>query len=239
MSAAGSERRLSRFVSALAALIVMSASLSACSFDDLAGTGGSSRQVTVVGSGQVQGIPDTLTADISVEFSAADATSAMNQTNQRQHTVIGAVQGAGVESKDISTTGLALDPQYGTAGTITGYRAENSIEVKIRKLDSASHVLAVIIGTGGDATRINSVRYSIEDNSKLVKDARARAFGDAENRAEQYADLAGLELGQVISISEAPGVASPIQQSPKATEPPLEPGQQTVSFSVAAVWELY
>ena len=42
-------------------------------------------------------------------------------------------------------------------GAITGYRADNSIRVKIHPADSASHVLAIIVGTGGDATRINSV----------------------------------------------------------------------------------
>ena len=61
----------------------------------------------------------------------------------------------------------------------------------------------MIVSTGGDATRINSVNYSIEDDSQLVKDARARAFKDAKDRAEQYAQLSGLTLGKVISISES------------------------------------
>jgi uncharacterized protein YggE len=101
-------------------------------------------------------------------------------------------------------------------------------------------VLAVIVNTGGDATRINSVRYSIQDDSKLVKDARARAFQDAKDRAEQYAQLSGLKLGKVISISETvpPPTPTPMPRGPMATNIPLEPGQQTVSFSVTVVWEL-
>jgi uncharacterized protein YggE len=200
------------------------------------------RQVTVVGSGQVQGAPDTLTADVGIEFTATDVTAATNQSNQRQQAVIDAVDNAGVDRKDISTIGLTVQPQYdGTAGAITGYRAENTIEIKIRKLDSASHVLAVVVSTGGDATRISSVRYSIEDDSQLVKDARARAFQDAENRAEQYARLSQLQLGQVISISEAPSAVPPTatQRAPMAMDIPLEPGRQTVSFSVIVVWELF
>jgi uncharacterized protein YggE len=166
----------------------------------------------------------------------------MNQTNERQQAVITAVQNAGVDPKDIRTTEVSLQPQYGgTAGTITGYRAANSIRVTIRKLDSASHVLGVIVGTGGDATRINSVHYSIDDDSQLVKDARARAFQDAKNRAEQYAQLAGLRLGQVVSISEGSAAApapTPMPRAPMATDVPLAPGQQTVSFSVTVVWQL-
>jgi len=205
--------------------------------------GDNPRQVTVVGSGQVQGVPDTLTADVGIEFTAPDVTTAMNQTNDRQQAVINALTGAGVDRKDISTTEVSLQPEYDSSGgAITGYRAGNSIRVKIHPADSASHVLAVIVGAGGDATRISSVSYSIADDSQLVKDARARAFQDAKNRAEQYAQLSGLKLGKVISISEASGGASTVPPAPPrggaVENVPLEPGQQTVSFSVTVVWEL-
>ena len=201
------------------------------------------RQVTVVGSGHVQGVPDTLTADVGIEFTAPDATMAMNQTNDRQQAVINALTGAGVDRKDISTTEVGLQPQYdNSGGTITGYRADNSIRVKIHPADSASHVLAVIVGAGGDATRINSVSYSIADDSQLVKDARTRAFQDARNRAEQYAQLSGLMLDKVISISEASGGGAATPPAPPRSgmqaAVPLEPGQQTVSFSVTVVWQL-
>ena len=168
--------------------------------------GDNPRQVTVVGSGHVQGVPDTLTAEVGIEFIAPDVTAAMNQTNARQQAVIDALAGAGVDRKDINTTDVTLQPQFdNAANTITGYRADNSIRVKIHPADSASRVLALIVGTGGAATRINSVSYSIADDSQLVKDARARAFQDAKDRAEQYAGLSGLGLGKIISISETSG----------------------------------
>ncbi|BBZ47040.1 SIMPL domain-containing protein [Mycobacterium parmense] len=205
----------------------------------------SPRQVTVVGSGQVQGVPDTLTADVAVEFTAPDVTTAMNRTNDRQQAVINALLGAGVDRKDIRTTEVTLQPQYGNPGpnetpAITGYRAANSIEVKIHPPEAASRLLALIVGTGGDATRISSVSYSIADDSQLVKDARARAFDDAKGRADQYAQLSGLRLGKILAISEAPANAAPVLPAPRAmpSAVPLEPGQQTVSFSVTAVWEL-
>ena len=120
--------------------------------------------------------------------------------------------GSGIDKADISTTNVTLQPQFGGGDTpsIIAYQANNSINVKIRKLDSASATLGLIGTTGGDATRINSVSYSIEDDSQLVKDARTRAFDDAKDRAEQYALLAGLTLGKVISISESAGTTPPI-----------------------------
>ncbi|WP_414685106.1 SIMPL domain-containing protein, partial [Mycobacterium sp.] len=86
-----------------------------------------SRQVTVVGSGHVRGAPDMLTANVSIEFTAPDVTAAMNQTGQRQQAVINALVSAGVDRKDISTTQVSLQPQYGPdSSAIVGYRAGNS-----------------------------------------------------------------------------------------------------------------
>jgi uncharacterized protein len=202
------------------------------------------RQVTVVGTGQVQGTPDTLTVNVAMEATAPDVTAALNQSSERQQAVIDALVGSGIDRKDISTTQVNLQPQYtGDANTITGYQATNTIDVKIRKLDTASQTLALIVTTGGNASRINSVNYSIEDDSQLVKDARARAFEDAKDRAAQYAQLSGLDLGKVVSISETSGVIPPPQppmpmRSEVASAVPLEPGQQTVGFTVTVIWEL-
>lgn len=202
-----------------------------------------SRQVTVVGAGKVQGTPDILTANVSMEAVAPDVTTALNQSSDRQQAVIKALVDFGVDRKDISTSQVSLQPQYSQDGTaISGYRASNSIDVKIRQLDRASQALALIASTGGDATRINSVNFAIEDDSQLIKDARTRAFEDAKSRAEQYAQLSGLALGSVMSISEVAGSSAPPMPMPMPRaameDVPLEPGQQTVGFNVTVVWQL-
>ncbi len=237
-----------RSIASSAAGVAIAALAGCDSHSSTPALGANPRQVTVVGSGQVQGVPDTLTANVGIEFTAPDVTAAMNQTNDRQQLVINALVGAGLDRQNISTTAVTLTPQYSNPGpagtaTITGYRATNAIEVKVHPTDTASRMLALIVGTGGDATRISSVSYSIADDSQLVKDARARAFNDAKNRADQYAQLSGLKLGKVLSISEATGgtSAAGVPAAPRRAMPtavPLEPGQQAVSFSVTAAWEL-
>ena len=226
-----------------AGLVVASSVVVLSGCDTAAPVQGNARQVTVVGSGKVQGVPDTLTADVAIEVVAPDVTAAMNQTSQRQLAVIDALTARGFDSEDISTTEVSLQPQYGENSVITGYRAGNSIRVTIRELDAASTALTTILNAGGNATRINSVSYSIEDDSDLVRDARARAFGDARSRAQQYAELSGLSLGRVISISEAPDgppppPPMPLPRGAMAADVPLQPGRQTVSFAVTVVWEL-
>jgi len=230
---------MKRQLSCAAALLAIGVTLSGC--DSAPPVQTNARQVTVVGSGNVQGVPDTVTADVGIEVIAPDVTTAMNRTNERQKAVIDALTAEGIDAKDIATTSVDLQPQYGENSTITGYRAGNSVSVTIRQLDKAPRALSSIVTAGGNATRINAVNFTIDDDSKLVADARARAFEDAKARAGQYAELSGMSLGRVISISEAPGNAlPPPMPAPKAmaADVPLQPGQQTVSASVTAVWEL-
>lgn len=244
MPIAARAKTVRNMLTALAAAAATAAALTAC--DAQSGPslepGADSRQVTVVGAGQVQGTPDTLTVNASMEFVGPDATAAMNQTNERQQAVIDGLVELGVDRKDIATTAADLQPQYNSDSTsITAYRATNSVNVTLRDLDRASDAIGLIVATGGNATRINSISYSIEDDSQLVRDARARAFEDAKDRAAQYAELSGLNLGKVISISESGGPTPPVpMQAPRAMEAavPLEPGQQTVGFSVTVIWEL-
>ncbi|ODR06104.1 hypothetical protein BHQ15_13755 [Mycolicibacillus koreensis] len=235
-------RRLTRRMLVPAAAVLTLIGVAGCDAESPADSG--TREVTVIGEGQVQGSPDLLTVDVGIEFSAPDVTAAMNQTNERQQALIDALIDAGVDESDIATTSVSLQPQYtsepGAPSTITGYRATNAIKVKIRELESASEALALIVSTGGDATRLNAVNYSIENDSQLVRDARARAFTDAKDRAEQYAQLSGMKLGKVISVSESPGAERPSPRPAQRalSDVPVEPGEQTVSFSVEAVWEL-
>jgi uncharacterized protein YggE len=236
----------------LAAAGVVVAGLAACDASSKSGPSvipaaadAATRQVTVVGNGEVQGTPDTLNAQVSIEATAPDVTAAMNQTSTKMQAVIDALVNSGIDKNDIATSNVTLQPQYGGGDNpaIIAYQASNSITVKIRNLNTASQTLGLIGTTGGDATRINSVSYAIDDDSQLVKDARARAFDDSKDRAEQFAQLAGLTLGDVISISESAGATPPTPvptPMPRAAMEavPLEPGQQTVSFAVTVIWEL-
>ncbi|WAC56440.1 SIMPL domain-containing protein [Gordonia sp. SL306] len=232
-------------VVAVAAVVVAVLGVSACGSDD---NGDKPRTVTVVGSGKVTGTPDTLRADIGVEATAADVSSALNEASAKVKQVTDAVVAAGVERKDIQTQQVNLSPQYsspvpgGTSG-ISGYQATNTVRVTIRDIGKASDVLAAAATAGGNNTRISNVSFAIDDDSDLMKKAREAAFDDARSRADQYAQLAGDSLGKVQTISESTSgqdQPTPLQRdsSVGGTRVPVEPGEQTLTFNVNVTYAL-
>ncbi|RMI34365.1 SIMPL domain-containing protein [Nocardia stercoris] len=222
----------------VAGLVGLAALMAGCGSDTPAES--SSREVTVVGTGQVQGAPDTLDADLGVEVTGADVSGAIAAANTASKAVTDAMVAAGVQRADIRTTEVTLQSETGPDRAVTGFRATNTVRATIRDLGKASSVLGAAVTAGGNDVRIHNVSYAIEDDTKLLSDARSRAFADAKSRAEQYAGLAGLKLRDVKSINEAPssGPAPAPRGMQAMPEIPLEPGTQTVSFTVTATWSL-
>ena len=113
---------------ALAVAALAAVTLSACdSSSGPASTDDDVRQVTVVGAGQVQGTPDLLTVNTSIEAIAPDVTAAMNQTSERQTAVINALAGSGIDRNDISTSQVSLQPQFPGGDSTTIMYRERSI----------------------------------------------------------------------------------------------------------------
>ena len=112
---------------------IVAAALSGCdSHPAVPAAGGAPRQVTVVGEGTVEGTPDTLTANAAITFTGPDVTTAMNQTNERQQAVIEALVTAGVDRKDLATSNVSLQSQYGPDGiSVVGYQATNGLGYRV------------------------------------------------------------------------------------------------------------
>lgn len=199
------------------------------------------RTVTVVGTGEVRSAPDALTAELGVSTSAADVTTAMNQANERARAIIDSVSGLGVAKADIRTSQFTISPNYRPDGAPNGYQVTNMVSVVVRDLSKASKVIDAAVRAGGNDARVNSVSFTLDDDSKAVTEARSLAFADAKKRAQQYADLSDMNLGDVVTITEATNGAQPpvALNMDKATQSvPLEPGTQSVQFQVTVKFSL-
>lgn len=206
------------------------------------------RTVTVVGTGKVTGAPDVLAADVGIEAQAADVSTALDEASAKVKSVTDAVLAGGVEDRsDVQTQQVSISPQYsnpapGTSSTISGYQATNTIRITIRDVSKASAVLSTAADAGGNNTRISNIAFSIDDDSELLKKARTAAFDDARSRAQQYAELADDDLGKVLTIDEASSSqtqpATGRVQSDAVAAVPIEPGEQTLSFTVTVKYAL-
>ncbi|CAM3573806.1 SIMPL domain-containing protein [Smaragdicoccus niigatensis] len=229
-----------RPVTVLAA-IAAAATLAGCGGGPGPGPNGEGRTVTVVGTGEVRSAPDALTAELGVSTSAADVTTAMNQANERAKAIIDSVSGLGVAKADIRTSQFTISPNYRPDGAPNGYQVTNMVSVVVRDLNKASKVIDAAVRAGGNDARVNSVSFTLDDDSKAVTEARSLAFADAKKRAQQYADLSDLYLGDVVTITEATSGSQPpvVMNMDKAAESvPLEPGTQSVQFQVTVKFSL-
>ena len=91
---------------------------------------------------------------------------------------------------------------------LTGYLVSNTVNVKVRDLESLSPVIDAATAAGGDLTRFNRLSFAIEDTAALQEQARAAAVADLQERAGQLAEFGGVALGELIYIAET-GFAPP------------------------------
>jgi uncharacterized protein YggE len=206
--------------------------------------------VTVAGTGHVLGTPDVLRLDLGVQRTGDNVNAALNAANGDIRKIKAALSKHGVADKDIQTSQLSINPHYvdnGKTSTVKGYDVFQSLTVKLRKLDDAGSAISDAADAGGNATRINGVSFDIEDNVRLLKQARDAAFADAKTKAEQYARLAGKGLGSVSSVSESTNGGGPVPYpmamydsagSAAKSSVPVEAGSQQVSIDSTVVWEL-
>ena len=100
----------------------------------------------------------------------------------------------------------------------------NTVQAKIRDLDSTGAVLDAATVAGGDDVVVNGLSFSIEDNDELVAAAREAAWNDAMTKATQLAELSGQTLGEATTITET--VSMPPVPIPYAAEAAARPSRR-------------
>lgn len=201
------------------------------------------------GVGLVKGTPDTLRVTLGVETRAPSAKDALAANNDRANALVNTLKDKGVEAKDIQTSQLSIHPTYDDKGQrIIGYQVNNTVTATLHDIGGAGALIDAAAGAVGDAVRVQSIGFSIDDDSTLKAEARTQAVHLAQLQAEQMARAAGVKLGQIRSISEVPA-DSPMPYAERyyggdakaavgSAPAPIEPGQQELSLTVDVVWEI-
>ena len=107
----------------------------------------------------------------------------------------------------------------------------------MRDVSTAGAVIDAVVHAGGDAIRIEGISFSFADPARLLAEARKRAIADARDRAQQLVGGLGVELGNVISISESDPSGGPAPRVFAAAAAVL-PGESEITISVAVGYEI-
>jgi len=133
---------------------------------------------------------------------------------------------------------------------LTGYLVSNTVNVKVRDLESLSPVIDAATAAGGDLTRFNRLSFAIADPAALREQARAAAVADLQDRAGQLAEFGGVALGELIYIAET-GFAPPARadlsktalamesaDAPAGRSTPIAAGQLSVEVTVQGTFAI-
>ena len=201
--------------------------------------------LSVSARGQASRVPDVATASAGVVTQATDASAAMRANAEQMNRLMAAIRDAGVAAKDTRTTGISVNPEYryaeNRAPEITGYRASNTVSIKVRDIDKLGKVLDALVASG--ANDINGPAFEIDQPDAVYDEARRTALESARARASMYADALGLRVRRIVSISEGGGFQPPQPMMMKAAamdsvSTPVSPGETTLDANLDVVFEL-
>jgi len=156
---------------------------------------------------------------------------------------------AGGEARDVQTSNLSLSPRWDNSlfsstgqRKIAGFVASNTVTVRVRDLEKLGTVLDAVVQNG--ANTFNGLYFGLQEPKPAQDAARKVAVADALRKAQLYAVAAGVTLGDVLTISEAPqsrvspvmmGVAADMAQSRAV---PVSQGELSVAASITVVYAI-
>ena len=214
--------------------------------------GGQQSGIWVNGIGRVTVTPDLGLLDLGVEARATTVAEARDQAASAMTSIMDVLAGAGIEERDIRTQFFNIQPEYVWNETerqqeIVGYRVTNTVNVKVRDLEAMGALIDQVSTAGGDLTRINSIRFTVEDTEQFATQAREAAVKQAMEKAQQFAQLTGTTLGKLVYIAEV-GANVPVVRdfafeervatASAAPPTPISQGEMDITVTVQAVFAI-
>jgi uncharacterized protein YggE len=227
--------------------LAVSNSTSPASASTSASCAGSAPKLTVQGTGDASAAPDILTVAVDIDVTDPSAQASLVDDNTKASALEAVLTHGGVAAKDIQTSNVSIQPQVNLAGAITGYQMTNTVTAKLRNFSTAGSVLDSLTAAAGNATRIDSLTFSIDDPRAIENTARTDAVHQAVSHAQSMAQAAGERLGPVCSLTDQStpdfGFAEPLgaASTNAASVPsavPLQPGTQQESAQITLVYAL-
>jgi hypothetical protein len=162
--------------------------------------------VRVSGNATVSLAADTAVVQVGVNTRKESVQEAQSENAALMNAVIEAIKAAGVADKDIVTSQFNVFSSFDYRMDSEGreirtmyYEVQNNVSVTIHDMDMIGTVLDAAMAAGAN-TSYGITFSSTEENEAYLK-ALARAYEDAEKKAQVLCTAAGKNLGELTLIN--------------------------------------
>ncbi|NWG24204.1 MAG: SIMPL domain-containing protein [Pseudorhodoplanes sp.] len=161
--------------------------------------------LTVRGEGHAEVPPDHARLTVETATTARSLEQASAQHRDRAERALRALRGMATNGIEIERSSFRLDqvrqphvPGSPPRPQEVEYRAVTTFELKSRKLDAIDDAITAVATTG--LFEVHNLRFGLDEKNKGLNDARRNAVADARERANVYAQAAGVQLGDILVI---------------------------------------
>lgn len=214
----------------------------------------SKNTITVSGTGEIYAKPDLALATFSVRTEKKTVAQAMSENTKKMNQVIDSMKQAGIEEKDLRTTNFNIYPLYEYRRessiiptgqrVLVGYEITQSLEVKMRDLEKIGQIIEGATEAG--ANQVGDLRFTIDQEDELKKQARQEAVSKAKAKAEEIADQLGVGLVRIVSFNESsamPPYYDMLRESGLGIGgggevPQIETGENKIEVTVSITYEI-
>lgn len=211
------------------------------------GDNGVSQGITVQATGVADVVPDAVQVSLSVSVVAEANDVALSQVAATSEVVRTTLEQLGIDAADIATQSVSVNPEYSYTEAegqkIVGYRASQSFDVLVRDASAAGAVVDALVAAGGANLSINATYPVVNDSTAAAQAARNDAVAKARAKAEEYAELLDVELGDLVFLTEisAPtnitiGAKADVMAESASTV--IDLGTQEVTVTVEVRWQI-
>lgn len=206
--------------------------------------------IWVTGQGEISVKPDIAIISLGIESEDDSVATARDRAASAMNDVMDTLSSNGIADKDVQTQYFNIQQvrtwdRETEKEIVTGYRVTNTVTVTIRNIEMVGTIIDAVTDAGGDLTRINGINFSIDEPDEYYEEARKEAMTDAKNKAEQLANLANVNLGNVTFISENSYYA-PVTKSAMAVgydeaasyTTSISPGELDISMSIQVAYAI-
>ena len=236
-----------RRLGAISVVIASALVLAACGETVNIGDDGVAESITVQAVGTADVVPDSVRLSLTISVVSDSNEDALSLAASAADRVRGVLTDSGVATADIATQTLTVNPEYSYTEAegqkIIGYRASQVFDVLIRDAEGAGAVVDAVVAAGGADVSINYTSPVVEDATASAVAARKDAVAKARAKAEEYAALLDVELGDVLYLTEVSSpnnvvIGAKADAAAERLGTTVDLGTQEVTVTVEVRWEI-